>query len=123
MKCAEGPPGNAAVDLNDALDAAEHAGDTWRHRRLLGLYFDFLSEELATMSREDLEAFLGAQPVWRWEGSCAVFKNGRDPCVVYTVLEFSTGIRILALGFSGPDTISDDEWWRDVILPRLRHYL
>ncbi len=120
------PDGVAAEDLRSALDQAQRArGAQGRqdHALLLDLLTKYLQEDLWCMPEEELMRYWRTRQVWRREGGVHIVKTPDEPCVAFTLIQRDDDVVLLVLGFAYRYPTTEDAWWKDVLLPRLRHFL
>lgn len=123
VRFAEGPPGHAALDVSKALQEAEAAGDQAGVKTIMDLLGGHLQEDLACLSRPELERFLRGRQIWREHGVHPVFKTAGAPCFAYTALDQGDELAVTVLGCCYRYPGSQQAWWEQVILPRLRRYV
>lgn len=120
IRFAEGPPGNAAVDFDDAWKLARSRRDRQAETDLRDLMFGYLNDKLRRLSPAKLLAYLGERQVWRDDGVRDVYKTPGEPCVAFTSFDFGVGPELVVLGVCYQYPGSEQDWWNAVIEPRLK---
>lgn len=120
---AKGPAGNAAVEFNQAIAAAERAGDRAGREFLDFLFNEHIPDTLGRMSPRELLHHVANAAPWRREGAVEVFKTVDQPCFAYTAHDADGEVTLLVLGFCHRYPTTAEDWWRQVIRPRLMAYL
>jgi hypothetical protein len=120
---AEDDHGNAALDVEAAWDAAQRAKDASGIAAIRRLLYEYVQEELQSKSPARLAAYCASRAPWRTEGDVAVYKSTDLPCVAFTALVFDGDVHLVVLGFCYRYPGDDDDWWTQVVRPRLLRLL
>lgn len=110
------------VDVDDAHRDADRASDREGQTVLLRLWLEHFDNFLGNMAAAKLVDYLETRQIWRQHEEWRVLKTVDEPCIAYTAQKSESGnVTLIALGacYRYPNG-SEDEWWRNVILPRLR---
>lgn len=113
-------PTHASIDYGAAFDRAVAAGDSAQEAALEELLFDFVLEQVVTMSPGAFEDYLRSRAVWREHEGCTVYKTKDSPCVAFTSYRDVNGdVGVLLLGFFVGTPGDLEAWWSSIVLPRL----
>jgi hypothetical protein len=116
--------GSFMEDFLTSYDSAVAAGDNAARLRIRALWLNYL-EGLGALSASQFLTYFAARQIWRVHAQWQVVKTPDTPCVAYTaqINLASGGVSIYALGvaYTYPRA-SEDAWWNDVILPRVRSF-
>ncbi len=109
-------------DLKAAIEAAVSHDDFMDARRLLYLHCDYIPN-LASVGAARLIEYLEDRGVWREFADWPVYKTAGVPCIAFTAQVRPDGkaVDLIVLGtcYRYP-TGTDEGWWCDAILPRVR---
>ena len=108
-------------DLANAVDEALAAGDEHGAARLRELWLDHFEGQLPAKGAASLIAYLETRQVWRQDSDWVVLKTVDVPCIAYTAqVDEEDAITLIALAACYRYPGKEEDWWTQVVLPRLR---
>jgi hypothetical protein len=110
------------IDVNEAHKRAGELGDRDGQEAILRLWLEHFNDYLGNMPARKLLEYVETRPVWRRHEDRKVIKNPDEPAMAYTAQVNAAGdVTLILLGICYRFTNgSEEDWWRNVILPRLR---
>ena len=118
----DGVVNSILIDVYEAHKQACGLNDQEGKDALLRLWLEHFNTYLGNMSAPSLLDYLETRPIWRRHGEWNVIINPDEPCIAYTSQRNAAGeITLILLGvcYRYPNG-SENEWWNNVILPRVR---